>query len=97
MSIELPDARHLSDEALQVLRLRALRGVELGYSEVELADLLTHLVEEARSLVGAHYAALGVLNETRTGLEQFITSQRRNGLAGMIQRIRASASAIARS
>jgi len=40
MSIELPDARHLSDEALQVLRLRALRGIELGYSEVELADLL---------------------------------------------------------
>ena len=32
MSIELPDARQLSDEALQILRLRALRGVELGYS-----------------------------------------------------------------
>jgi transposase len=30
----------LSDEALQVLRLRALRGIELGYSELELADLL---------------------------------------------------------
>src|SRR4051794_3977672 len=40
MPIQLPDARHLSDEALQVLRLRALRGLELGYSEVELADLL---------------------------------------------------------
>jgi transposase len=40
MSIQLPDARQLSDEALQVLRLRALRGVELGYAEVELADLL---------------------------------------------------------
>lgn len=40
MSIELPDARQLSDEALQVLRLRALRGLELGYSELELADLL---------------------------------------------------------
>src|SRR5213079_2631184 len=40
MSIELPDARQLSDEALQVLRLRALRGIELGYSELELADLL---------------------------------------------------------
>jgi len=39
MSIELPDARQLSDESLQVLRLRALRGIELGYSEVELADL----------------------------------------------------------
>jgi len=40
MSIPLPDARQLSDEALQVLRLRALRGIELGYSEVQLADLL---------------------------------------------------------
>src|SRR3954451_12044151 len=40
MPIELPDARQLSDEALQVLRLRALRGIELGYSELELADLL---------------------------------------------------------
>src|SRR6185437_7027976 len=40
MSIELPDARQLSDEAIQVLRLRALRGIELGYSEVELAELL---------------------------------------------------------
>jgi transposase len=40
MSIQLPDARQLSDEALQVLRLRALRGIELGYSELELADLL---------------------------------------------------------
>jgi transposase len=40
MPIQLPDARHLSDEALQVLRLRALRGIELGYSERDLADLL---------------------------------------------------------
>jgi transposase len=40
MPIQLPDARHLSDEALQVLRLRALRGIELGYSELELAQLL---------------------------------------------------------
>ena len=40
MSIQLPDARQLSDEALQILRVRALRGIELGYSEVELADLL---------------------------------------------------------
>ena len=40
MSIELPDARQLSDEALQVLRVRALRGLELGFSEVELAELL---------------------------------------------------------
>jgi hypothetical protein len=40
MCIQLPDARQLSDEALQVLRLRALRGIELSYSELELAELL---------------------------------------------------------
>jgi transposase len=40
MPIQLPDARQLSDEALQVLRLRALRGIELGFSEVELGELL---------------------------------------------------------
>jgi transposase len=40
MAIELPDARELSDEALQILRLRALRGIELGFSEVDLAGLL---------------------------------------------------------
>jgi len=40
MRLELPDARQLPDEALHVLRPRALRGIELGYSELELADLL---------------------------------------------------------
>lgn len=40
MSIQLPDGRQLSDEALQVLRLRALHGIELGYTELDLADLL---------------------------------------------------------
>ena len=30
----------------------------------------------------------------RIGLDQFITSQRRNGLAGMIQRIRSAAAAL---
>ena len=40
MAISLPDARQLSDEVLQSLRLRALRGCELGYSEIEVAELL---------------------------------------------------------
>ena len=40
MALELPDGRELSDEALQVLRLRALRGIELGFSEVDLAEIL---------------------------------------------------------
>ena len=40
MAISLPDARHLSDEVLEALRLRALRGVELGWTEAQVADLL---------------------------------------------------------
>jgi transposase len=59
MPIELPDARHLSDEALQVLRLRALRGLELGYSEVELAGLLG-LRQETLSRWWTAYRAEGL-------------------------------------
>lgn len=40
MALPLPDARQLSDEVLEALRLRALRGCKLGYTETELADLL---------------------------------------------------------
>lgn len=40
MAITLPDARGLSDEVLEALRLRALRGRELGFTEAELATLL---------------------------------------------------------
>ena len=42
-------------------------------ADIELPVLLGHLVEEARTLVAARYGALGVLNEARTGLEQFLT------------------------
>jgi signal transduction histidine kinase len=42
-------------------------------ADVELADLLHHIVDEARSLVDARYGALGVLNATRTGLQEFVT------------------------
>jgi transposase len=68
MSIELPDARHLSDEALQALRLRALRGIELGYSEVELADLLG-VCNETISRWWSAYTAAGpsALPGDRTG------------------------------
>jgi transposase len=40
MAISLPDARQLSDETLEALRLRALRGRELGFCEASLAKLL---------------------------------------------------------
>ena len=68
MLIELPDARHLSDEALQVLRLRALRGIELGYAEVDLADLLG-VCHETISRWWSAYTAAGTsaLPGGRTG------------------------------
>ncbi|HKA56627.1 MAG TPA: helix-turn-helix domain-containing protein [Candidatus Binatia bacterium] len=40
MAISLPDARELSDEVLEALRVRALRGCELGFSETDMAELL---------------------------------------------------------
>jgi transposase len=40
MAISLPDGRELSDEVLEFLRLCALHGIELGYSETALAELL---------------------------------------------------------
>src|SRR6266478_4805501 len=40
MAIPLPDARELSHEVLEALRLRALRACELGFTETEIADFL---------------------------------------------------------
>ena len=68
MSISLPDARQLSDEVLQALRLRALRGCELGYTEIEVAELLG-LSRETVSRWWTAYAEDGVqaLPGERTG------------------------------
>jgi transposase len=40
MGVSLPDARTLSDEVLEALRLRALRGCARGFTEADVADLL---------------------------------------------------------
>src|SRR5262245_17458139 len=40
MAIALPDARQLSDEVLEALRLRAVHGRALGFTEADVADLL---------------------------------------------------------
>jgi transposase len=68
MPIQLPDARQLSDEALHVLRLRALHGIELGYSEIDLANLLG-VCHETISRWWTAYAAedLPALPGDRTG------------------------------
>lgn len=40
MTIPLSDARELSDEVLEALRLRALRGCQLGLTETQVAQVL---------------------------------------------------------
>ena len=56
-------------------RLRRLLDVgESLVSELDPEAVLERILEEARRLTGARYAALGVLEEQRTELERFITS-----------------------
>jgi signal transduction histidine kinase len=56
-------------------RLRGLvdAGIALS-SELSLDDLLQKLVETAADLTGARYAALGVIDESGTELERFLTT-----------------------
>ena len=43
-------------------------------TELDLSTVLERVLQTAREITGARYAALGVLNEQRTELEQFLTS-----------------------
>ena len=58
----------LTDERLEQL-------LEVGrtiVSELELETLLRRVLVAARDLTGAAYAALGILNEDKSGLERFL-------------------------
>jgi len=52
---------------------RVLEATLLIESNLELADVLRHVVEEACSMTGARYGALGVLDEEKQSLSDFIT------------------------
>jgi signal transduction histidine kinase len=52
---------------------RVLEAVLLIERDLDLPVLLRHVVEEAASMTGARYAALGVLNQDRTALAEFVT------------------------
>jgi signal transduction histidine kinase len=60
---------------LDEARLRRL--IEVGrtvVSELDLESVLALVLDAARELTGARYAAVGILNADRNGLERFITS-----------------------
>src|SRR3984957_14426365 len=68
MAITLPDARQLSDEILEALRLRALRGCELGFTESDLAAVLGVARETVSRWFSAYQAeGLDGLPGERTG------------------------------
>jgi len=79
------------DEQLRALlstmdRLQSLLDAVMAISrEVELPAVLHRIVTTAMELVGARYGALGVLNESGEGLQQFISAglseQERSALA----------------
>lgn len=52
---------------------RVLEATLLLEQDVELPALLRHIIDEARSMTGARYGALGVLNDDRTALSEFLT------------------------
>ncbi len=57
------------------LWIRRLLEVGRGLmSELERESLLDRVLETAREVTGARYAALGILNEQRSELERFLTS-----------------------
>ncbi len=61
-----------SSEELWIRRLLDV-GREL-VTELDLRTVLDRILQTARELTGARYAALGILNERRNELDQFLTS-----------------------
>jgi signal transduction histidine kinase len=59
--------------ALDRLRVLVDAGIALS-SELSIGALLQQLVETAAQLTGARYGALGVIDQTGTGLERFLTT-----------------------
>ena len=53
---------------------RVFEATLLLEADLELPSLLRHVIDEARAMTGARYAALGILNDDRTALAEFITS-----------------------
>jgi signal transduction histidine kinase len=69
---EVPSDEHLR-RLIDVRRLRRLLDVGRSLvSQLDLEALLERVLEEARELTGARYAALGILDRDREGLERFI-------------------------
>src|SRR5947209_17164523 len=89
MAVPLPDARELSDEVLEALRLRALRGCELGLTEAQVADLLGLCRETVCHWWSAYaHGGLDALPHDRTGRPQGSGRALSDEQAEQVQRVR---------
>jgi transposase len=68
MTITLPDARELTDDVLEALRLRALHACELGFTETEVAEIFGVARETVcRWWMAYAQGGLDALPQQRTG------------------------------
>lgn len=70
------DNHHVATEASTLDEARLRRLIAVGrslLSELRLEPVLDRLLDTARDLTDARYAALGILNEDRTELRRFVT------------------------
>lgn len=71
MAVTLPDTRHLSDDVLEALRLRALRACERGFTQSDVANILGVAPETVcRWWVAYSDGGLEAIPHERTGRPQ---------------------------
>ena len=71
---EWHDARVTAEAGPEAQAERLLEAGRALVAELDLEVVLERLLETARELTGARYAAIGVLDAERRGLERFLTS-----------------------
>jgi signal transduction histidine kinase len=75
--VTVPDQAPGYEDHSRLVDIRRLRRlIDVGrnvVSQLDLEAVLGHVLEAARDLTGARYAALGILDPDRKGLERFIT------------------------
>jgi len=71
--VEGIDQRGRAQRSLERAEELVAAGMTIG-SDLELTDVLRRLADTACRVIGARYAALGVLNEDRTALSDFLFS-----------------------
>ncbi len=90
MAVPLPDARELSDDVLEALRLRALHGCELGFTEAEVADLLGVCRETVSRWWSAYvHGGVDALPHERTGRPlgsgRILSEEQANQIRGLLR------------